>query len=75
MSLLMPGASTSNGLVEKVLTIFIAVVLIIVGVAGDRFTIGGYMKGVPEGARNVPRWIGWVIFLPVGFWLLYRAFF
>jgi hypothetical protein len=75
ISLLMPGASTSSGPIEKVITIFLGIVLILLGVAGDRFTISGFMKGAPEKARTVPRWIGRAIFVPLGIWLLYRSFF
>ena len=75
ISLLMPGATTSSGPVEKVFTVSIAIVLLIIGIAGDRFTLSGYMKGSPKGATAVPRWLGRAVFLPIGMWLLYRAFF
>jgi len=75
ISLLMPVVRGSEGFWERGVSLFIAVALIFLGLAGERFAIGGYLKGTPPEAKTVPRWVGRLVLVPLGIWVLYRAFF
>ena len=62
----------AEGLWEKGVSLFLGLLLLFVGISGTRFTISGYMKGSPNG-RRIPDWLGRLVFIPAGIWVLYRA--